>query len=160
MPFEPLRTDEPRPRNQAKPKDFDSEMLAGCSSFVLVSLLTYFMVIWPHLVFYETFRLATLGLACGLGMGPAAILGAYGTRKFGLAAAGGFVGGALASSIFLFLNLKRILLAENLPDMNRDLPKPEYPQSWQYFVPLAWMLAVIVIAGVFLRKEELALDKD
>lgn len=155
MPFEPLRTDEPRSGPKTKQKDFDTEMLGGCSAFVTVSLLTYFMTVWPHLVFYETYRLSTLALDCVLGMLPALILGGYATRRFGLAAAGGFIGGSLAAAIFLFLNLKRVLLSENLPQMNKDLPPAEFPQSWQYFVPLAWMLASFLVTAFLLRKEEL-----
>ena len=153
MPFEPLRTDEPRTGHGRKERDFDSQMLAGCSAFVAISLLSYAVAVWPHFVFYQTYQIRTLALDCALGMIPAAILGGFATRRFGLAAAGGFVSGSLATSIFLLLRLKQVLLLEGV----RDLPQPEFPQSWQYVVPLAWMLAVFVIVGLLLRREEISM---
>jgi len=132
-------------------------MLAGCSSFVLVSLLTYTLVVWPHFVFYDTYKLRVLALACGFGMIPALVAGAIASRRFGLAGAGGFIGGSLAAAIFLYLNLKRILLLEAIPELNRDLPKPEFPTSWQYVVPGAWMLLALLTAGFLLRSEEITL---
>lgn len=154
MPFEPLRTDEPHLGPKAKRQDLDSQMLAGCGTFVFVSLMIYFVSIWPHFAFQETYRLKTLAMNCAFGMVPAAILGTYATRRFGLAAAGGFAGGALSMGIFLFLRLQQVLAVEG----NMDFPQPEFPQSWQYLIPGAWILAVMILAALFLKKEEISLD--
>jgi hypothetical protein len=153
MPFEPLRTDEPNEGPKTKYRDLDSQMLAGCSTFVTVSLLSYLLVVWPHLVFQDTYRLQTLALNSAFGLLPSAILGGYATRKFGLAAAGGFVGGALAAAIFLFLRLQQVVQMEGI----KDLPQPEFPSSWQYLVPCGWMLAVIIVTGLLIKKEELSI---
>ena len=154
MPFEPLRTDEPHEGPKSKERDIDSQMLAGCTTFVSVSLLSYGLAVWPHFMFQNTHELKTLGLASALGLLPAAILGAYSVWKWGLAAAGGFVSGSLAVSIFLMLRLKQVVMMEGI----KDLPQPEYPQSWQYLVPGAWMLVVIALIAIFLRKEEISFE--
>jgi hypothetical protein len=159
MPFEPLRTDERLETSGPRPKDFDTQMLLGCSGFVTVSLLTYFLTVWPHLAFPDTYRLSVLMAACAAGMLPAAILGIVAMRKFGLPGGGGFVGGALAASIFLHLNLKRLLLLEELQAVSRELPQPEYPASWQFLVPGAWLLGAVVLALVFLRREEFSTEE-
>jgi hypothetical protein len=129
-------------------------MLAGCSAFVAISLVSYGLAVWPHFVFHQTYQLKILGLDCAIGMLPTAILGAVATRRFGLAAAGGFISGALATAIFLLLRLKQVLLMEGI----RDLPQPEFPQSWQYFVPAAWMLTALIVAGLTLKKEEISIE--
>src|SRR5688572_13729892 len=152
MPFEPLRTDEPREGPKTKERDIDSQMLAGCTTFVSASLLSYVLSVWPHFVFQNTHELKTLGLACALGLLPAAALGGYSVWKWGLAAAGGFVSGALAVAIFLMLRLKQVVMMEGI----KDLPQPEYPESWQYLVPGAWMLVVIALIALLIRKEEIS----
>lgn len=156
MPFEPLRTDEPYRGPKSKQKDLDSIMLAGCGAFVATSLITYALVIWPHFAFPTTHLLATLGLTCGIGMGSASIFGAYVTRKFGVAAAGGFLGGALSTAIFLNLRLKQVLMMDGVDEQ----PQPEFPANWEYFVPLAWILLVVVIIGLTLRREEFGDDEN
>lgn len=152
MPFQPIRTDEPYQGPPKKPKDLDSIMLAGCGAFVGTSLITYVLVVWPHFAFPATHLLSTLALTSGLGIVPATVFGAYVTRRFGVAAAGGFLGGALSTAIFLNLRLKQVLIFEGVDEQ----PQPEFPASWQYFVPLAWLLLVLVTIGLCLRKEEFA----
>lgn len=151
MPFEPLRTDEPIEAPAPKERDFDTQMLAGCTTFVAVSLLVYGLSVWPYFVFQNTHELKALALASSLGLIPAALAGGYSVWKWGLAAAGGFVSGALATAIFLMLRLKQVLLTEGI----EDLPQAEFPPSWQYLVPGAWMLVVLALIALLLRKEEL-----
>ena len=151
MPFEPLRTDEAVEGPAKKERDFDTQMLAGCTAFVAVSVLSYGLAVWPYFVFPNTHELRALALASGLGLIPAAVAGGYAVWKWGLAAAGGFVSGSLATAIFLMLRLKQVLLTEGI----EDLPQAEFPQSWQYLVPGAWMLVVLALAALLLRKEEL-----
>lgn len=156
MPFEPLRTDEPREGPKTKERDIDSQMLAGCTTFVSVSLLSYVLAVWPHFMFQNTHELKTLGLASALGLLPASILGGYSVWKWGLAAAGGFVSGSLATAIFLMLRLKQVVMMEGI----KDLPQPEYPQSWQYLVPGAWMLVVVTLTALLIKKEEFGLGEN
>jgi hypothetical protein len=152
MPFEPLRTDEPLTGPQEKVRDLDSQMLAGCSCFVGVSLISYALAVWPFFVFQKTWELKTLAFASLFGLVPAAVFGSYTVRKWGLPAAGGFIGGALATAIFLLLRLSQVMLQQGV----RDLPQPEFPSSWQYLVPGAWMLAVLILCILLIRKEEIS----
>ena len=154
VPFEPIRTDEPHNGPKTNPRDFDSQMLAGCGAFVAASMLSYVIAVGPHFVFSRTYELNSLAMACGFGMVPAAILGGYATRRFGLAAAAGFVGRGLATSIFLLLRLKQVLLLEG----EKNLPQPEFPQSWQYLLPGAWMLLVLLTVGLLLKREEYSVE--
>lgn len=156
MPFEPLRTDEPIAGPKAKVRDFDSQMIAGCSGFVATSVITYGLAVAPHFAFVDTYRLNVLILACAAGMIPAWLWGGFATRKFGLAGAAGFVGGSLAAAIFFLLNLKRILLREGL----KDLPQPEFPASWQYLVPGVFLLCTFLVVAFTLRRDEFMTEAD
>ncbi|MCX7799651.1 MAG: hypothetical protein N2109_04835 [Fimbriimonadales bacterium] len=150
MPFEPLRTDEKLDHEAERPRDMDTHMIAGCSGFVATSLLTYFLALWPHLVFHEGYRLATLAAGLGFGLVPACILGAVATRRFGLPGACGFLGGVMAFSVFLHLRIQQFLAARG----SRDLPQPEYPDDFQWMVPLlALALAVLAAAASLPRSE-------
>lgn len=150
MPFEPLRTDEPIEGPRPKQQDFDSQMLSGCGTFVALSLLTYGLAVWPHILFHQTYLLNTLLLDCAIGMIPAILLGGWSTRRHGMPGAGGFLGGAMAAAVFLNLRLKQIVMMEG----TRDLPQAEFPASWQYLLPGAWLLVVLALIGLLIRREE------
>lgn len=156
MPFEPLRTDEKVAEKVKGPADMDSVMLFGCTSFVFVSVLSYALGVWPMFVIPETHRLANLGMALGVGLLPATILGIVATRKTGLPGACGFVGGAMAIGIFLFLRLEQLMLGY----YRNDLPQPEYPKSWMWLVPVAWLVAALIVAIIFMPKGEFGDEKE
>ncbi|MBV6491927.1 MAG: hypothetical protein KJZ62_11945 [Fimbriimonadaceae bacterium] len=155
MPFEPLRTDEELPAPAPKTQDADTQMLFGCSSFVGVALVTYLLTVWPHFAFVETHKTLTLLMDLVIGGVPAAAFGAWATRRFGMAAAGGFVGGVLTSSTFLYLRLDQYFALRAV----KDAPQPEYPSAWTYLVPLAWFLTSAVVVALFIRREEYAADE-
>lgn len=148
MPFEPLQTDEKLEKPIKAEKDFDTQMLAGCTAFVGTSVLCYLLGVWPFFVLPETNKLLMLLMACALGLIPAAIFGSVITRKAGLPGACGFLGGAMAIAIFLFLRLQQIMLAKQI----KDLPQPEYPSSWVWMLPLAWILVAIGLVSLFMPK--------
>jgi len=142
MPFEPLRTDEKLPTKQKPPKDMDSVMLTGCTGFVFASLLTYFLGVWPFLAFQDTHLAAIMGLCALLGLVPATVLGIVAARKFELPGACGYVGGAMALSVFLYLRLQQVMLGKS----STDLPRPDYPESWVWAVPLGWLIFSVLVA--------------
>ena len=74
----------------------------------------------------------------------AAILGAFASRKFELPGACGFVGGSMALSVFLYLRLQEVMLGKG----STDLPHPDYPESWVWVIPLAWLIVSLLIAGL------------
>ncbi len=152
MPFEPLQTDEKREGPLKAERDFDAQMLAGCAAFVGTSIITYLLGVWPYFALPATNKLLTLGLASLCGLVPAAIFGSTITRKTGLPGACGFLGGAMAIGIFLFLRLQQVMLARQI----KDLPQPEYPASWTWIVPLAWLLICLGLIAFFMPKGQFA----
>jgi hypothetical protein len=149
MAFEPLQTDEKVDGPVVKQRDMDSAMLFGCSGFVFTSIAGYILSVWPFLVFPETEKLKMLGLAAVIGLTPAAVLGVFATRKFAIAGACGFVGGALSTGIFLYLRIEQTFISA----LSRQAPTPEYPQVMTYLVPLCWILIAAILALIFLPRE-------
>jgi hypothetical protein len=148
--FEPLQTDEKLDRPVKPGPTFDTQMLIGCGSFVVTSFFTYALAVWPWLAFPLTHQVATLAWAIGLGLVPACVMGAVATRRAGLAGACGFLGGIMASAVFVHLRVDQHMLGRVV----RDLPLPEYPTNWKYLLPAAYVLfAGIVIAFALPRGE-------
>lgn len=153
MPFEPLRTDE-RLETPVRERDFDTHMLFGCGSFVVASFATYALGAWPFFALPNTHLIGALGVACAAGLLPALAFGAFASRRAGLAGACGFVGGAMAVAVFLFLRMEQVMMGYDM----RDLPLPEYPRTWGWMLPAAWMVAAALVAGAFVGP--LSRDRD
>lgn len=151
MSFEPLQTDEPLEQPAKVERDTDTAMLFGCSGFVASSLITYFIAIWPFFIFTETHHVRELAMGALLGLLPALVFGAYVTRRFGLAPAAGFIGGGMAAAIFLYLRLVEV----NLRRVQRELAQPDFPESWIWLVPLAWVLLLFLVGAVMIRPSEI-----
>lgn len=150
MPFDPLETDE-RLETPVKPeRDTDAIMLAGCTGFVSSALITYLLAIWPFFLFTEIHLSAEL-LRCALiGLLPALVFGGYVTRRFGLAAAAGFVGGGMSAGIFLYLRLMEV----NLRRVQREMAQPDFPEAWVWIGPMAWVLLLFFVAALLIRPSE------
>ena len=147
MPFEPLQTDEKIPPSRGK-QDFESSLMQGCATIVLASLITYGLTVWPFFVF-EEYRIQGLALSMALGPGAACLLGLFSTRKFKLAGASGFLGGAMAGAIFIFLRLQQTVAVRG----HYEYVQPEYPDRWSWMAPLAFFLIAIALVLIFLPKE-------
>ncbi len=145
MAFEPLKTDEKLEKPIKKGPDMDSQMLGGCSVFVFTSFATYALGIWPFFLLTDLHLLQRVLLACALGMGPAAVLGAVFGARGGLAPACGFFGGAVTVAVFLYLSLRQVALGHTLP----DLPRPDYPPTFSALIPIAWVACALLICVVF-----------
>ncbi|MBS1715686.1 MAG: hypothetical protein JST30_15260 [Armatimonadetes bacterium] len=149
MPFDPILTDEPlsEPAKQ-KRKDFEAQLMAGCMSIGVISIITYGLVIWPFAVFQEY---SLNGLLTILAAGPlaACVFGAVAGRRLALAGATGFFGGAMAGAVFMHLRLQQTMLGR----YTKDLPAPEYPDLVAYAVPVGWFLLSGLVALVFCRRE-------
>ncbi len=150
MAFEPLQTDEKLDSPVKRAPDMDSVMLFGCSGFVFTSIGGYILTVWPYLVFQDSERLSRLEVSSLVGMLPAAILGTVASRRFGLAGACGFVGGSMASGIFLYLRIEQTFLSS----LARQAPKPDYPQILTYLIPLTWIIVSVILALVFVPNEK------
>lgn len=149
MAFEPLETDEKIERASAKPTDMDTQMLFGCSGFLIASLGGYGLSVWPFFVFQTTDQLGTMAWSLGLGLIPTIGLTAYMARRFGLAGTCGAIGGALASAMFLYLRIQQAFLAY----LARQAPEPQYPASMEIYVPLAFILAVTLVGVALLQRD-------
>jgi hypothetical protein len=150
MPFEPIRTDEKIESQVKPPRDMDTHMLVGCWGFAATSLVTYALAVWPHFVFHQVHLKATLGLCFALGLIPAGVAGAMASRKWGLAAAAGFLGGSMATGVFLFLRLQQAHIIKDAT----QAPQPDYPESWVWIIPLAWTLVCLLLGLAATRREE------
>ncbi len=148
MPFEPLRTDEKLDRPVKSGPDMDTVLLRGCTVFVAASLLTYGLGVWPFIVREDLFSWAGIGLAAAFGLLPVTIFGAVCARRGGLPGGAGFLGGAMALTIFLYLRFKQIGLGFEM----RDVPKPEFDRSFIWMGPLGWMLWTLLVALFFVLK--------
>jgi hypothetical protein len=150
MGFEPLRTDE-KLETPVRTRDLDQEMLSGCGSFVVAAFVTYLLTAWPWFVFSDGHRLASLAIACGLGMIPALLFGAFAARRGGLAGGCGFVAGSMAAAVFVYLRMEQLLLGRAV----RELPFPEYPSAFLWQVPLGWLAAAILVTALALSRTRL-----
>jgi hypothetical protein len=151
MPIEPLKTDEKLPQRSKPASDMDSLMIAGCTGFVGTSIVSYLLTVWPFFVFQTTHRLTTIGLCALFGFIPSAILGLVATRKFNLPGACGFVGGSMATCVFLYLRLQQVMLGKG----SSDLPQPDFPSSFVWMLPLAWLaISVLVAVGAMPKSQD------
>ena len=151
MAFEPLKTDEKYDGPPIKKRDMDAYMLAGCSSFVFITVITYGLVIWPWLVFQDISKLSTFLKCLGYGLLPSVALGIYMIRKTGVAGACGFVGASMTSGIFLFLRLQQAHMAFEA----HQAPKPEFNPSLSYLLPIAWVAVAISLGVAFVPQKDL-----
>lgn len=150
MPFEPLQTDEVLEAPAKRERDMDTQMLFGCTSFVGASFITYGLAIWPFFVIDDQHLTSQFLLAAGLGGLPALAFGVYCARKYGLAGGCGFFGGATAVGIFHFLHLQQLMIGH----VNREIPEPEFPESWKWIVPTIWLVVALAMVLAFLRRSE------
>ncbi len=141
MAFEPLETDEKLETPVKHQADMDTQMLGGCTFFVAVSFLTYFVAVWPFIVFGDLHTLPGLLRASLFGLLPSCLFGVYAMLRGGLPAATGFVGGSLAVAIFGYLRLDQLALGYQL----REIAKPEFPLPWVWQAPLGYLLLTVAI---------------
>ena len=148
MPTDGLGTDEELSQAPPKNKEFEAQLMSGCSTIGVVSVITYFMTIWPFAV-YPEYSIVGLLKIIGFGILPASILGAIAARRFALAGASGFFGGAMAAAVFIHLRLQQTMLG----NYARDIPKPDYPESFAFMLPLLWFVWSGALAWIFCRRE-------
>jgi hypothetical protein len=150
VPFEPLKTDELLDQPAKTGPDWDTLMLMGCGGFILSSVIHFALSIWPHFVFSAGNELKSLGVAALLGLVPASIFAAIVVRRFGIPAAGGILGGSFATAIFLHLRLRQFDAGRGLP----DFPQPEFPASWTWMAPMAWVIFTLIVTAACVRADD------
>jgi hypothetical protein len=148
--MEPLNTDEKLPAGFRKDQpDMDTAMLGGCTIFIITSAGAYLLSVWPHFLYPTTDKAATLRLCSELGLIPSLLFGIVMARRFRLAGACGFVGGALTTSVFLFLRIQQVFVTAG----SSQGPTPNYPASLMYLIPIGWVALSILIAIVATPRE-------
>ncbi len=150
MGIEPIGTDEKLDAPLPRPRDFDSQMMLGCTGFVLTSIVGFLLSVWPFIVFGGLERMNTLVQCAAFGLFPALVLGGIATRRFGVAGACGFVGSALAFDVFLYLRFQEISLGAQA----QRISAPDYPMSLGWLAPIGWLLFVLFVALALLPKGE------
>ncbi|MBC8066662.1 MAG: hypothetical protein H7Y17_17665 [Chlorobia bacterium] len=140
--MEPLSTDEKLESPRPPERDMDTQMVFGCTGFVVASFGTYFLSVWPFFLWLDIHNIPTLLKACASGLLPALLCGAYQAWKYGIAGAAGFIGGMMAVAIFLYLRFQQIFLEVQA----QRIPPPMYPQWIEWFAPLMLMLLAILTA--------------
>lgn len=122
----------------------DTQMLFGCSAFLICAFGGYGLSVWPWFTFQDAERLTTLLLCTVLGILPTATAGLLMVKRAGLGAACGLAGGASASAVFLYLRIQQTFMAYNA----QQAPKPEYPEWLAVAIPAGQFLLVAAIAGL------------
>lgn len=141
-------TDEQISEPVRRKKDFEAQLMAGCTTIGVVSMATYFLTIWPYAAF-EEYKLSGLVSTLVYGAVPASIFGAVAARKFALAGASGYFGGAMAGAVFMHLRLQQTMLGF----YTKDIPRPEYPEFTAIALPMTWFACAGAIAWIFCRRE-------
>ncbi len=144
--MDPLQTDEKLAIPKSIERDMDTHMLFGCSGFVAASFATYFLSAWPFFVWLDIHFWPQLAKSLGFGFPFAFLLGAIFTLKFELAGAAGFIGGMMASCIFLYLRFEQMFLEAQA----QRIPEPPYPHWLQWFAPITLIVAALLMSAVIL----------
>ena len=134
MPFEPLQTDEKLTGPVSRQPDTDTVMLFGCTHFVFAAIIAYGLGIAPFFLINDQHIGSNLLVSFGIGVGV--------SRKTFVVGACGYIGGIMAASTFLLLRIQQILLAKDM----RDLPQPDFPDSWVWILPVTWTLFALFLA--------------
>lgn len=149
MAFEPLRTDE-KLDTPIKSRDFDGVMLAGCSSFVGTSVLTYLLGLWPFFAIGDLHLTARMLTAAGLSFAQTVVFGAVMTRRTGLPGACGSIGGAMSLAVFIHLMIKQLMLGF----VHVEIPDPDYSGYWAWLGPLSYCTVLTLVVAVLVPRRE------
>ncbi len=149
MAFEPLKTDEKLDAPAKRTKDLDDQMIMGCSGFLVSAVGGYLLSVWPFFAWQKAELLSVLLQASAAGFVPAAAVGIVVSRKYGLPGACGAVGSALCTGIFLYLRIQQTFLEAAA----QRIAPPDYPHSFIWILPGAWILAMALLCLLVMKPE-------
>jgi len=149
MAIEPLQTDEPLNEVVVREQDTDTVMLWGCGSFVVSSVTIFVLGVTPFFIIQDIGPTNSLLLALAVGCLPALLLGVIVTRKRGLPAACGTLGGFMVVGVFLHLRIQQAFTAA----MAQQASVPEYPAFMAYLIPTSAVLIGLLVAFISYRVE-------
>jgi hypothetical protein len=133
------------------PVNLESKMLGGCASFVVTSVVCLLLSIAPFFVLLKSYLWHDLAAATAIGLAPAAVFGAISSRRTGLPGAAGFVSSAMSWGAFAYVRLEEMILAAKA----ERIEPPNYPEQFQWMLPIAWILASILIAWIAIHPGEI-----
>lgn len=143
MAFEPIGTDEQLTTGY-KPEDHDAPLIRGCMVFAVVSLVTFGLLMWPFLDVRELFQYNALIRALWVASIPAAIWGVVWSRIGSVPGASAFVAGTLLAGVFVYIRVRQVIIFAG----QSGSPPTEYPDSWNLFIPIVWVVGSFVLAGI------------
>lgn len=144
MPLDPLMTDETLDKAVKPEADTDTVMLWGCGSFVVASFAIFFIGVLPFFVIQDVVRFSDLMIATAVGLVPSTLVGFFLTRKRGIPAAFGTLGGFMIVGVFMHLRLQLAFKAS----MANQAATPEYPAFMVYLWPTLSLVVGILIAAI------------
>lgn len=156
MPFEPLDTDERIGHAKRRGPELETRLAIGCVGFVVVAFVAAGIFMLPFIAWPQVADARRLYLNLGIAAAFAGAFGIGASRRFGLAAAGGFVSGALASALFLYIRLGHFDMGRGI----EDLPQPEWPSTFVWLIPAATALFGALVAVLGLKSSELQIGED
>ena len=136
----------------AQVPDPDKELMAGCRAFLVVAFGGLVLVVAPFLVFLDVHRVVDLAKAMAFGMIPALLLGVWFARRVGAVGAMGLIASSLAAAVFLFLRIGQVAMSAQA----QQTPPLEYPESFRWLVPVAWILVSCFVAAAVPGRESRA----
>ena len=124
--------------------NLDNELLSGCFTTTGICFVLLGVGIWPHIAWGAVFAWSELGRAALLGLLPCVVLGVVAVRKFRYPGVTGFVGASAGVALFWYLRLGQI----GWTAMAEDMPQAEYPATFTWLVPVAYMVLATAVAMI------------
>lgn len=122
--------------------NLDSELLRGCFTTSGICFILLVVGVWPHIAWGAVFTWAELGRAALIGLLPCMVLGVIAVRKFGYPGVTGFVGASAGIALFWYIRLGHV----GLTAMAEDMPQAEFPATFTWLVPVAYMILATAVA--------------
>lgn len=132
---------EVQPSAPEKPMDMDAQMLGGCSAFVISSLMTYGLGVWPFFVFAPLYQAVPLFTALGISVAITLVFAVVVAKRAHMAGGFGAVAGVAALGVFFYLAISQSVPLE--ARLNKEAI--EYPTEVGVYAPMIWGLATALL---------------
>lgn len=156
MPFDPLETDERLAEAFKRGPELETRLAIGCGGFVVIAFIGAGLFMFPFVIWPNIAEASRLYQNLGIGATLAGAFGFVAARKFGLAAAGGFVSAMLASALFLYIRLSQFEMGRGI----EDLPQPAWPPAFVWLIPASVALFGALIAAAAVHASELQIGEE
>lgn len=155
MPFDPLNTDERVDHSVKRGPELETRLAVGCFGFSVIAFVGAGLYMLPFVVWPQVAAADRLYQNLGLSAVAAGAFGLVATRRFGIAAAGGFFSASLSSALFLYIRLGQFDMGRGI----ENLPQPEWPRVFVWLIPLAMVFFGALVAVLGLHTSELQIEE-